>query len=141
MKKLLILFSLLLLLSTGCGHVDVPTEKPTGPDVWQFDFWGDVTWTLHARLVENSISEKDLSAEITASTHGPGSFDVDYMRATVADGILSGEIKGYAVVQGGATWVNISFSGEISDTEGEGDWSAERIIGPAYGQWRCVSQQ
>jgi len=66
---------------------------------------------------------------------------VDYMRATVEDGILSGEIKGTAVVQGMASWVNISFSEKISDGEGQGDWSAERIIGPAYGKWRCVRQQ
>ena len=141
MKGLTIFFSLLLLLSTGCGHVDVPTEEPEGPNVWQFDFWGDVTWTLYARIVDDTIAEEDLSGEITNSTHGPGRFNVDYMRGTVKDGILTGEIKGNAVVEVGASWVNISFSGDISDEEGQGDWSAERIIGPAYGKWRCVRQK
>ena len=143
MTRLLIVFSLLILLFAGCGHVDVPTEEPEGPGVWQFDFWGDVTWTLYARIVDNTISEKDLSGEITDSTHGPGKFNVEYMKATVEDGILTGEIKGNAVVQGIASWVNVSFSGKISDVEAQGDWSAERmrIIGPAYGQWRCVRQQ
>ena len=141
MKGLVIFFSLLFLLSTGCGHVAVPTEAPEGPNVWQFDFWGDVTWTLYAHIIDDSIAEEDLGGEITDSTHGPGSFHADYMKATVKDGVLSGEIKGNAVVQGMASWVNITFSGMISDAEGQGDWSAERIIGPAYGKWRCARQQ
>ena len=136
MKKLLICLSFFLIFSPGCGHVDV---TPEGPNVWQFDFWGDVTWTLYARIIDNAISEENLSGDIKESTHGAGSFHVDYMKARVDNGILSGEIKGYAVVEGGASPVKISFSGKISDIEGQGTWSAKRIIGPAYGDWRCVS--
>ena len=136
MKKLLICLSLFLIFSLGCGRVDV---KPEGTNVWQFDFWGDVTWTLYARIIDNAIFEENLSGDIKESTHGAGSFHIDYMKARVDNGILSGEIKGYAVVEGGASPVKIAFSGKISDIEGQGTWSAERIIGPAYGDWRCVS--
>ena len=136
MKKLVIFLSFLLMLFMGCGHVGVTPEVT---DAWQFDFSGDVTWTLYARIIDNAISEKDLKSDIKQSTHGPGSFHVDYMKARVEDGLLQGEIKGFAIVEGGASPVKISFSGKISDTEGQGEWSAERIIGPAYGDWRCIA--
>ncbi len=136
LKKLVIFLSFLPMLFMGCGHVVV---TPEAVDVWQFDFSGDVTWTLYARIIDNAISEKNLKGDISQSTHGPGSFQIYYMKARVENGLLHGEIKGFATVEGGASPVKISFSGKISDTEGQGEWSAERIIGPAYGDWRCIA--